>query len=213
MFLMATNQSIAKYWKGVKPKYDEFSAQSGGVDTNVLEYQIPGGMISNLASQLQQANALDKYDDCLAEVPKVRKELGYPPLVTPTSQIVGTQAVLNVVMGERYKMIPNEVKNYVLGYYGRPPAQIDPEISKKIIGDEEPITCRPADMLEPMLPKARKEIGQYAQKDEDILSYCLFPQVAEKFLKERAMSRSGLDLSLLEEQEKEAASPFTYHPV
>jgi oxaloacetate decarboxylase alpha subunit len=204
---------IAGYWKSIKPKYDQFAEQSSGVDTNVLEYQIPGGMISNLASQLRQANALDKYEACLAEVPRVREELGYPPLVTPTSQIVGTQAVFNVVMGERYKVVPNEVKNYVLGYYGRPPAEIDPEIKKKIIGDEEPITCRPADLLEPMIEKARKEIGRFAEKEEDILSYCLFPQVAEKFLKERAVKRSGIDFDLLEKQEKENDSPFTYHPV
>ncbi|HHW92138.1 MAG TPA: oxaloacetate decarboxylase subunit alpha [Firmicutes bacterium] len=204
---------IAGYWKSIKPKYDQFAEQSSGVDTNVLEYQIPGGMISNLASQLRQANALDKYEACLAEVPRVRAELGYPPLVTPTSQIVGTQAVFNVVMGERYKVVPNEVKNYVLGYYGRPPAEIDPEIKKKIIGDEEPITCRPADLLEPMIEKARKEIGRFAEKEEDILSYCLFPQVAEKFLKERAVKRSGIDFDLLEKQEKENDSPFTYHPV
>ncbi|HHY36200.1 MAG TPA: oxaloacetate decarboxylase subunit alpha [Firmicutes bacterium] len=204
---------IANYWKEIKPKYDQFAEQSSGVDTNVLEYQIPGGMISNLASQLKQANALDKYEACLAEVPRVRAELGYPPLVTPTSQIVGTQAVFNVVMGERYKVVPKEVKNYVLGYYGRPPGEIDPEIKKKIIGDEEPITCRPADLLEPMLEKARQEIGRYAEKEEDILSYCLFPQVAEKFLKERAIRKSGVDFALLEEQDKEKDSPFTYHPV
>ncbi|MGI6575830.1 MAG: oxaloacetate decarboxylase subunit alpha [bacterium] len=204
---------IARYWRDVKPKYDQFASISGGVDTNVLQYQIPGGMISNLASQLRQANALDKYDECLAEVPRVRAELGYPPLVTPTSQIVGTQAVLNVVMGERYKMIPNEVKNYVSGYYGRPPGEIDPEIKQKIIGDEEPITCRPADLLEPMLDKARKEIGRYAEKDEDIISYCIFPQVAEKFLKERMMQKAKIDLTLIEQQEKEGEGPFTYHPV
>lgn len=204
---------IAEYWKEVKPKYDQFAALAAGVDTNVLEYQIPGGMISNLISQLKQANALDKYRECLAEVPRVRAELGYPPLVTPTSQIVGTQAVFNVVMGERYKVVPKEVKNYVLGHYGRPPAEIDPEIKEKIIGDEEPITCRPADLLEPMLEKARQEIGRYAEKEEDILSYCLFPQVAEKFLKERAIKRAGVDFDLLEEQEKEADNPFRYHPV
>ncbi|MGB4482993.1 MAG: oxaloacetate decarboxylase subunit alpha [bacterium] len=204
---------IANYWKEIKPKYDQFAEQSSGVDTNVLEYQIPGGMISNLASQLRQANALDKYEDCLAEVPRVRAELGYPPLVTPTSQIVGTQAVFNVVMGERYKVVPKEVKNYVLGYYGRPPAEIDPEIKKKIIGDEEPITCRPADLLEPMLEKARKEIGRYAEKEEDILSYCLFPQVAEKFLKDRAVKKSGVDFALLDKQIQEDDDTFIYHPV
>ena len=201
---------IANYWKEIKPKYDQFAEQSSGVDTNVLEYQIPGGMISNLASQLRQANALDKYEACLAEVPRVRAELGYPPLVTPTSQIVGTQAVFNVVMGERYKVVPKEVKNYVLGYYGRPPAEIDPEIKKKIIGDEEPITCRPADLLEPMLEKARKEIGRYAEKEEDILSYCLFPRW-RKILKDRAVKKSGVDFALLDKQIQEDDDTFIYH--
>ena len=126
---------------------------------------------------------------------------------------MGTQAGFNVVMGERYKVVPKEVKNYVLGYYGRPPAEIDPEIKKKIIGDEEPITCRPADLLEPMLEKARKEIGRYAEKEEDILSYCLFPQVAEKFLKDRAVKKSGVDFALLDKQIQEDDDTFIYHPV
>ena len=126
-----------------------------GVDTRVINYQIPGGMLSNLTSQLQQQNALDKFEEVIKEVPKVREELGYPPLVTPTSQIVGTQAVLNVLTGERYKIIPNEVKLYVKGFYGRPTVPIKEEIKKIIIGDEEPITCRPADLLEPQLEELR----------------------------------------------------------
>jgi len=199
---------IADYWRDVKTKYDQFAAISSGVDTNVLSYQIPGGMISNLASQLKQQGALDKYRDCLEEVPRVRKELGYPSLVTPTSQIVGTQAVFNVLLGERYKVVPTEVKNYVLGYYGRPPAPIDEEVKKKIIGDQEPITCRPADLLEPGLPAARKAIGQFVQKPEDVLSYALFPQVAEKFLKERMAAKVGVDFSLAEAAAAEAPKPY-----
>lgn len=199
---------IAAYWRDVKKKYDKFAAVSSGVDTNVLSYQIPGGMISNLASQLQQQGALDKYRDCLAEVPRVRKELGYPPLVTPTSQIVGTQAVFNVLMGERYKIVPKEVKDYMLGYYGRPPAEIDKEVQKKIIGNEEPITCRPADLIEPGLEKAKKAIARYVQKPEDILSYAIFPQVAENFLKERLAAKTKVDYNIAEAAEADGPQPY-----
>lgn len=202
---------IADYWREIKKKYDQFAAIASGVDTNVLSYQIPGGMISNLAAQLKQQGALDKYRECLAEVPRVRKELGYPPLVTPTSQIVGTQAVFNVLLGERYKVVPTEVKNYVLGYYGRPPAPIDEEVKKKIIGDEKPITCRPADLLEPGLEKAKQAIAAYIQKPEDVLSYALFPQVAERFLKERLAAKTGVDYNLAEAAAAEAPRP--YYPV
>jgi oxaloacetate decarboxylase alpha subunit len=199
---------IAAYWRDVKKKYDQFAAISSGVDTNVLSYQIPGGMISNLASQLKQQGALDKYRDCLAEVPRVRKELGYPPLVTPTSQIVGTQAVFNVLLGERYKVVPTEVKNYALGYYGRPPAPIDEAVKKKIIGDEQPITCRPADLLEPGLEKAKQAVAAYIQKPEDILSYAIFPQVAERFLKERLAAKTGVDYNIAEAAAAEAPRPY-----
>lgn len=202
---------IADYWREVKKKYDQFAAIASGVDTNVLSYQIPGGMISNLAAQLKQQGALDKYRECLSEVPRVRKELGYPPLVTPTSQMVGTQAVFNVLLGERYKVVPTEVKNYVLGYYGRPPAPIDEEVKKKIIGDEKPITCRPADLLEPGLEKAKQAIAAYIQKPEDVLSYALFPQVAERFLKERLAAKTGVDYNLAEAAAAEAPRP--YYPV
>lgn len=199
---------IADYWREVKKKYEQFAAIASGVDTNVLSYQIPGGMISNLAAQLKQQGALDKYRECLAEVPRVRKELGYPPLVTPTSQMVGTQAVFNVLLGERYKVVPTEVKNYVLGYYGRPPAPIDEEVKKKIIGDEKPITCRPADLLEPGLEKAKQAIAAYIQKPEDVLSYALFPQVAERFLKERLAAKTGVDYNLAEAAAAEAPRPY-----
>ncbi|MGP8337702.1 MAG: sodium-extruding oxaloacetate decarboxylase subunit alpha [Methanosarcinaceae archaeon] len=177
---------IAAYFKILKEKYrgilDPISEQ---IDTNVLLYQIPGGMLSNLVSQLKEQNALDRYDDVLAEMPKVRAELGYPPLVTPTSQIVGTQAVMNVLMGERYKVIPNEVKNYVRGLYGRSPAPISDEIIAKIIGDEKPITCRPADLLEPEYERMEKEAYEFGlvKKEEDVLTYILYPAIAPTFLK------------------------------
>ena len=155
------------------------------VDPNTLVYQVPGGMLSNLISQLKQANAEDKYYEVLEEIPRVRKDFGYPPLVTPTSQIVGSQAVLNVLTGERYKMVPKESKGVLRGEYGRLPGEVNEEVRKKVLGDTEIITCRPADLIEPEFEKYRKEAGDLAKCDEDVLSYALFPQVADKFLKER----------------------------
>jgi len=155
------------------------------VDTNTLLYQVPGGMLSNLISQLKQNNAEDRYYDVLAEIPRVRKDFGYPPLVTPTSQIVGTQAVLNVLSGERYKMITKESKGLLKGEYGQLPAEVNEEVRKKAIGDEEIITVRPADLLEPELEKYREETKGIAKCEEDVLSYALFPQVAGKFFEER----------------------------
>lgn len=154
-------------------------------DMRVFEHQVPGGMITNLISQLEEQKAIDRIHDVLSEIPKVRADLGYPPLVTPTSQIVGTQAVLNVLSGVRYKLVPGEVKAYVRGLYGCPPASINPEIQKKIIGDDEVVTVRPADLLEPGLAKAERESASFALSKEDVLSYALFPQVAKKFLEER----------------------------
>ncbi len=151
------------------------------VDSNTLVYQVPGGMLSNLLSQLKQANAEDKYYEVLAEVPRVREDFGYPPLVTPTSQIVGTQAVLNVLSGERYKMITKESKGVLRGEYGQLPGKVNEEVRKKAIGDEEVITCRPADLLKPELEAYRQETKDFAKSEEDVLSYALFPQVAKKF--------------------------------
>lgn len=151
------------------------------VDTNTLLYQVPGGMLSNLISQLKQANAEDKYYDVLAEVPRVRKDFGYPPLVTPSSQIVGTQAVFNVLSGERYKVFPKESKAVLRGEYGQLPGEVNEEVRRKAIGDDEVITCRPADLLEPELDKIREECKDVAKSEEDVLSYALFPQVARKF--------------------------------
>ncbi len=158
------------------------------VDTKTLMYQVPGGMLSNLISQLKQANAEDKYYEVLAEVPNVRKDFGYPPLVTPTSQIVGSQAVLNVLAGERYKMITKESKALLRGEYGRLPGEVNEEVRRKAIGDDEVITCRPADLIEPELEKYREEVKNipgFNGSEEDVLSYALFPQVATKFFATR----------------------------
>jgi len=163
-------------------------------DTNALVYQVPGGMLSNLIAQLKQYNALDKLPEVLQEIPVVRKELGYPPLVTPMSQIVGVQATTNVLMGERYKNVSKEVKAYLRGEYGKPPGQLDADLVKRVLGDEKPITGRYADTLEPLFEKAKKEIGSLAKSDEDVLSYIAFPQIAEKFLKNREES-SALKVS------------------
>ncbi|MFQ6059656.1 MAG: pyruvate/oxaloacetate carboxyltransferase, partial [Anaerolineae bacterium] len=208
---------IAAYFARVRRKYARFESGMFGVDVRVLQYQIPGGMLSNLVSQLRGQNAVDKYEAVLAEVPRVRAELGYPPLVTPSSQIVGTQATLNVVLGERYKIIPEEVRQYVRGYYGRPPAPIDSQVKRLAIGDEEPIDCRPADLIPPGMEKAREEIGELARSEEDVISYALFPQVARPFLEQRARGGdgrepvvaaiAGLLLKRLEEQAAAVATP------
>lgn len=208
---------IAAYFTEVRRKYARFESGMFGVDVRVLQYQIPGGMLSNLVSQLRGQNAEDKYEEVLAEVPQVRAELGYPPLVTPSSQLVGTQATLNVVLGERYKIIPEEVRQYVRGYYGRPPAPIDPQVKRLAIGDEEPIDCRPADLILPGMDQARREIGDLARDEEDVISYALFPQVARPFLERRARGGNGREpvvaavagllLKRLEEQVAAAAVP------
>ncbi|MBR0277123.1 MAG: oxaloacetate decarboxylase subunit alpha [Clostridia bacterium] len=196
---------ISDYFKTLREKYLEnglLNTKVLGVDINTLKYQVPGGMLSNLVSQLKQQGKEDKLEEVLKEVPKVRKDFGYPPLVTPSSQIVGTQAVLNVIMGERYKMITKESKSVVRGEYGETPVQISDEIRKKIIGDEEPITCRPADLLEPELNKLRKEIAEYIEQDEDVLSYALFEQVAVKYFKERRAAKYKLDPNLTNTEAK-----------
>ena len=183
---------IASYFTDIRKKYKAFESGLHGVDIRVLTYQIPGGMLSNLVSQLREQKAGDRFEDVIAEVPEVRKELGYPPLVTPSSQIVGTQATLNVLLGERYKVIPTEVRQYIRGYYGRPPGPVDEKVKEMAIGDEEPIQCRPADLIEPGFEKAKTEIGELAESEEDILSYALFPQVARPFL-ERRKKGSGTE--------------------
>lgn len=179
---------ISKYFSNLRNEYIASGLIDPAVlkvDANALRYQVPGGMLSNLVSQLKQSGNSDKLLEVLEEVPRVRADAGYPPLVTPTSQIVGTQAVLNVTLGERYKMVTKEFKGVIRGDYGKTPAPIDPEFSKKIIGDDQPITARPADMLKPELPQLRKECAQYSIQDEDVLSYALFEQVAVKFFEKR----------------------------
>ena len=168
------------------------------VDVNALIYQVPGGMLSNLISQLKQAGASDKLLDVLEEVPRVRADLGYPPLVTPSSQIVGTQAVLNVLQGERYKMVTKETKGVLLGEYGKLPVEPNADIVKKIIGNEERITCRPADLIDPELDNYRKEIAEFAESDEDVLTYALFPQLAVPFFKRRQAAKYGVDKTIFD---------------
>ena len=155
------------------------------INPNILTYQVPGGMLSNMIKQLSDQGAMDKYEEVLKEIPKVRKDLGYPPLVTPMSQMVGTQSVLNILSGERYKMCAKEIKDYLHGRYGKAPAQIDEAIKKKIIGDDEVITCRPADLLEPEFEKLKEQYKDIARSDEDVLSLALFEQVASEFLKKK----------------------------
>jgi oxaloacetate decarboxylase alpha subunit len=200
---------IREYFMTLRDKY----IKSGLIDpkmlatnTKALVYQVPGGMLSNLLSQLKQAGQEDKMEAVLQEVPRVRKDAGYPPLVTPTSQIVGTQAVLNVITGERYKMCTNEFKDLVAGKYGTTPVPISDDFAKKIIGDAERITCRPADLLKPELESLRKECAEWIEQEEDVLSYAQFPKVAVDFFKERAAKKYGVDA-------KHADAANAIHPV
>jgi oxaloacetate decarboxylase alpha subunit len=197
--------NIRNYFMDLRKKYiDEglLDTKILTADTKALLYQVPGGMLSNLISQLKQAGKEDQLDECLAEVPRVRADAGYPPLVTPTSQIVGTQAVFNVVTGERYKMVTNEFKGIIRGEYGKTPVPVDPEFAKKIIGDDKIITCRPADLLEPELDKLRAEIPQYIEQEEDVLSYAQFGQVAVKFFENRRNAKAGVNSELLDSKSK-----------
>ena len=164
-----------------------------GVDVNTLKYQVPGGMLSNLVKQLHDAGKDDKLQDVLNEIPRVRKDFGEPPLVTPSSQIVGTQAVMNVLTGERYKMVPKESKKLAKGEFGQSAKPMDKEVQARILKGEEPITCRPADLLEPQLPKFEEEVKEWKRQDEDVLSYALFPNVAKEFFEYRKTQETGLD--------------------
>ncbi len=196
-------KEIADYFKPIREKALEsglLSTKVLGVDIETLLYQVPGGMLSNLVSQLKQQNAENRFQEVLEEIPKVRADLGYPPLVTPSSQIVGTQAVLNVIMNERYKIVPKETKEFVKRMYGKTPIEISEEIQKKIIGDEKPINVRPADTLEKnQLPKFESEMVQYKEQEEDVLSYALFPQVAMDFFKFRQAQKYKIDPNLSKE--------------
>lgn len=179
---------VAEYFNTIRDHYRETGILNPKVkdtEPKTLIYQVPGGMLSNLLSQLTEQGLADKYEEVLAEVPKVRADLGYPPLVTPLSQMVGTQALMNIISGERYKVVPNEIKDYVRGLYGQSPAPLAEGIKEKIIGDEAVITCRPADLIEPQMIYLRDEIAQYARSEEDVLSYASFPQQARDFLGRR----------------------------
>ncbi len=178
-------QEIGFYFREVRKKYHQFESEYTGLDTRVQVNQVPGGMISNLSNQLKEQGALHRMNEVLEEIPRVRKELGYPPLVTPTSQIVGTQAVLNVLTGERYKTITNEVKLYLQGRYGQPPGPVSPQVRHMAIGNEEVIECRPADLIPDELDKLRKEIGPLAHSEEDVLTYAMFPDIGREFLEQR----------------------------
>ncbi len=179
-------QEIGLYFYQVRKKYHQFESEFTGVDTRVQVNQVPGGMISNLANQLKEQNSLERMSAVLEEIPRVRKDLGYPPLVTPTSQIVGTQAVLNVLTDKRYQTITNEVKLYLQGRYGRAPAAVNPTLQQQAIGNEELIDCRPADLLKPELERLRHDIGELAHSDEDALIYAMFPEIGRSFLEQRA---------------------------
>lgn len=179
---------IAEHFNPVRDRFREeglLNPKVKDIEPKTLIYQVPGGMLSNLLSQLTEQGLQDKYEEVLAEVPKVRADLGYPPLVTPLSQMVGTQALMNVISGERYKLVPSEIKDYVKGLYGQSPAPISDEIKETIIGDAEVITARPADLLAPQLPAFKEEIAEYAKSEEDVLMYALFPQQAQDFLGRR----------------------------
>ena len=196
---------IADYFRPIRDQALEsglLNPKNLGVNIKTLLYQVPGGMLSNLTSQLKEQHAEDKFYDVLEEVPRVRKDLGEPPLVTPSSQIVGTQAVFNVITGQRYKMVTKETKDVLSGKYGATVKPFNKEVQKKCIGDAKVITCRPADLLEPELPKLEKEVAKYKQQDEDVLTYALFPQVATEFFKYREAQQTKVDPKAADEKNK-----------
>ncbi len=200
---------IADRFRDIRRKYKKFESEYTAINPKTLVVQIPGGMISNLANQLREQNALDKMDEVFEEIPRVRKDMGYPPLVTPTSQVVGTQATLNVLMGERYKVITSETRNYFKGLYGNPPGPIDETARKLAIGDEKSIACRPADLLEPELDKVIRDIDGKAKSIEDVLSYALFPMVALEFFEQR--DNGKLEPEPLEEETQPEAEHAVPH--
>ena len=204
-------QEIGFYFRAVRKKYHQFESEYAEIDTRVIVNQVPGGMISNLSNQLKEQGALNRMNEVLAEIPRVREDLSFPPLVTPTSQIVGTQAVLNVLTGKRYKSITNEVKLYLQGRYGKAPGKINETVRNMAIGDEEVITCRPADKLKPEMHRLRDEIGELARSEEDVLTYAMFPEIGRKFLEERAAGTLKPD-ELKPPKSAEAASLPAYAP-
>jgi pyruvate/oxaloacetate carboxyltransferase len=213
-FDMDLLNEIAEYFRELREKYYDplklINPKSERVDPSIIIHQIPGGMFSNLLEQLKEQNALGRLKEVLEEVPKVRKELGYPPLVTPTSQLVGIQAVFNVLSGKRYSIVPKEVKDYVKGLYGKPPAPINEKVKKKVIGEEKPIMCRPADLLEPVLDSIPDDVKPYIEGDEDNITYALFPKAALEFFKKRKTKReetkTGIPSERIRELEKVAAT-------
>ncbi len=204
-------QDIGAYFRTVRKKYHQFESEYAEIDTRVMVNQVPGGMISNLSNQLKEQGALHRMNEVLAEIPRVREDLGFPPLVTPTSQIVGTQAVLNVLTGSRYKSITNEVKLYLQGRYGRAPGKVNEAVRNMAIGNEEVITCRPADRLKPEMHRLREEIGELARSEEDVLTYAMFPEIGRRFLEERAAGALKPE-ALKPPAGSEALAPPAYAP-
>jgi pyruvate carboxylase subunit B len=204
-------QEIAAYFREVRKKYWQFESAFTGVDTRVLVNQVPGGMISNLSNQLKEQGALDRMDEVLAEIPRVREDLGFPPLVTPTSQIVGTQAVLNVMTGARYKSITNEVKNYLLGQYGKAPSTVNSDVKHLAVGDAAVVTCRPADLLDAEMDKLRAESEAWAKTEEDVLTYAMFPDLAKTFLQERNAGTLKPEALLTKEAASTSAARYAPH--
>lgn len=203
-------QEVTAYFTEVRKKYWQFESAFTGVDTRVLVNHVPGGMISNLSNQLKELDALHRMDEVLDEIPRVREDMGYPPLVTPTSQIVGTQAVLNVLTGQRYKSVTNEVKNYLLGHYGKASGKINEQVRKDAVGDDAVITCRPADLLEDEMNKLQVESETFALSEEDVLTYAMFPDLGKTFLQER--NANTLKPEQLLAKETATASTERYAP-
>ncbi|CAN4271486.1 COG5016 Pyruvate/oxaloacetate carboxyltransferase [Methylophilaceae bacterium] len=201
-------QEITAYFRETRKKYWQFESDFTGVDTRVLANQVPGGMISNLSNQLKEQGALDRMDEVLAEIPRVREDLGYPPLVTPTSQIVGTQAVLNVMTGSRYKSVTNEVKNFLMGQYGQSPAMVNASVKQQAVGDAKVITCRPADLIEPEMAKLQAESDRIAKSEEDVLTYAMFPDIGKTFLQERNAGTLKADPLLTKEAANTGAARY-----
>ncbi|MDH7564767.1 MAG: pyruvate/oxaloacetate carboxyltransferase [Candidatus Bathyarchaeota archaeon] len=204
---------IAQYFREMREKYYDpiklIDPKAERVDASIIVHQIPGGMFSNLLEQLREQKALHRLDEVLKEVPRVREELGYPPLVTPTSQLVGIQAVLNVISGKRYSIVPKEIKDYVRGLYGKPPAPIDPKIMKKVIGDEQPITVRPADLLEPVLDRIPDDVKPFIETEEDKITYALFPQIALEFFKKRKAKGAKVSVEPVKKAELEEVAALS----
>ena len=207
---LAKLQEVTAYFREVRKKYWQYESEFTGVDTRVLVNQVPGGMISNLSNQLKEQGALHRMDEVLLEIPRVREDLGYPPLVTPTSQIVGSQAVLNVMTGARYKSVTNEVKNYLLGQYGQSPAPVNAKVKQQAVGDTEVITCRPADLLAPEMAKLQAESERIAKSEEDVLTYAMFPDIGQTFLQER--NAGSLKPELLQTKETANTSAARFAP-